>query len=140
VYSYAWQHHFSGWRNVSSCGSLLELCGDFHASELGFVWQAYLDSPLHTANDREMTAAIGTYWTNFAKTGDPNQKGVGAADVAGTTTADSVSGATYDVVFWPKFNRSDELFIQLQVPGLSVDAHRLQRQGDMFDELDGFVV
>ena len=80
VYHYQWNHEFTGWRNVSSCDNLLFLCGNYHASELTYVWQKHLNSL--NKNDRDMTAVIGTYWTNFAKNGDPNI-GMSPADITG---------------------------------------------------------
>ncbi|MEM1037055.1 MAG: carboxylesterase family protein [Pseudomonadota bacterium] len=46
--------------------------GAFHASEIFFVFNSH--SPLAglTDEDKILTDAMGTYWTNFAKTGDPN--------------------------------------------------------------------
>ena len=80
VWHYQWNHHFEGWRSVASCDNLLFLCGNYHGSELTFVWQHHDDSL--NKHDRDMNAIIGTYWTNFAKTGDPN-KGIKASDITG---------------------------------------------------------
>lgn len=46
--------------------------GAFHASEIFFVFNSH--SPLAglTDEDEALTDAMGLYWTNFAKTGDPN--------------------------------------------------------------------
>lgn len=46
--------------------------GAFHASEIFFVFNSH--SPLAglTEEDKILTDAMGTYWTNFAKTGNPN--------------------------------------------------------------------
>ena len=80
VYHYQWNHQFAAWKNVSACDNLLFLCGDYHASELPFVWQKHLHAL--EKKDRDMTAIVGTYWTNFAKHGDPNV-GMLASDVTG---------------------------------------------------------
>lgn len=52
--------------------------GAFHASEIFFVFGSH--SPLAglTEEDELLTEAMGVYWTNFAKTGDPNRAGVPA--------------------------------------------------------------
>lgn len=52
--------------------------GAFHASEIFFVFGSH--SPLAglTEEDELLTEAMGVYWTNFAKTGDPNGAGVPA--------------------------------------------------------------
>ena len=46
--------------------------GAFHAAEIFFVFGSH--SPLAglTEEDETLTAAMGEYWTNFAKTGNPN--------------------------------------------------------------------
>lgn len=50
--------------------------GAFHASEIFFVFDTH--SPLLGLTDEEavLTDAMGKYWTNFAKTGNPNGDGV----------------------------------------------------------------
>ena len=50
--------------------------GAFHASEIFFVFDSH--SPLGglTDDDKTLTTAMGQYWTNFAKTGDPNAEGL----------------------------------------------------------------
>ena len=50
--------------------------GAFHASEIFFVFGSH--SPLAglSEEDEALTEAMGMYWTNFAKTGDPNGAGL----------------------------------------------------------------
>lgn len=50
--------------------------GAFHASEIFFVFDSH--SPLAglTDEDKALTRAMGQYWTNFARTGDPNADGL----------------------------------------------------------------
>jgi para-nitrobenzyl esterase len=50
--------------------------GAFHAAEIFFVFGSH--SPLAglTEEDEVLTEAMGRYWTNFAKTGDPNGDGL----------------------------------------------------------------
>ena len=50
--------------------------GAFHAAEIFFVFGSH--SPLAglTEEDEALTEALGMYWTNFAKTGDPNADGL----------------------------------------------------------------
>ncbi|MEM1390001.1 MAG: carboxylesterase family protein, partial [Pseudomonadota bacterium] len=50
--------------------------GAFHASEIFFVFNSH--SPLSglTDEDKILTEAMATYWTNFARTGDPNSAGL----------------------------------------------------------------
>ena len=44
--------------------------GAAHGFELGYVFAHGPSNP--RAKDERMLQAISTYWTNFAKTGDPN--------------------------------------------------------------------
>jgi para-nitrobenzyl esterase len=61
-------YHFT---HVTSLGTLAKL-GSFHASELWFVFGNFA-SPLAapTADEKALSDALGTYWTTFAKTGEP---------------------------------------------------------------------
>ena len=56
--------------------SKAQTLGAFHASEIFFVFGSH--SPLGglTEDDKALTSAMGQYWTNFAKTGDPNGDGL----------------------------------------------------------------
>ena len=48
-----------------------------HASEIEFVFQVLSSRSLPwRPEDRKVSELMGTYWTNFAKTGDPNSGGV----------------------------------------------------------------
>jgi para-nitrobenzyl esterase len=50
----------------------------FHSSEIEFVF-GQLDSRPHvawTSEDRELSAEMQKYWTNFARSGDPNGEGL----------------------------------------------------------------
>ncbi len=51
--------------------------GAFHSAELVYVFgtQASVDRPW-SARDRELSDQMQQYWTNFAKTGDPNGDGL----------------------------------------------------------------
>ena len=51
--------------------------GAFHSAELAYVFgtQASIDRPW-SARDRALSDQIQRYWTNFAKTGDPNGAGL----------------------------------------------------------------
>ncbi len=50
--------------------------GAFHASELAFVFDSHPAIGKLNRGDRELTDAIIRYWTNFAKTGNPNGDGL----------------------------------------------------------------
>jgi para-nitrobenzyl esterase len=51
--------------------------GSPHGQDVAYVFQHLNTSnPQTTKTDREISEAMATYWTNFAKYGDPNGKGV----------------------------------------------------------------
>ncbi len=56
--------------------SKTQTIGAFHAAEIFFVFGSH--SPLAglTEEDEVLTKAMGQYWTNFAKTGNPNGSGL----------------------------------------------------------------
>ena len=67
--------------------------GAFHASELPFVFDSH--SPFLNAveADFELTEKMATYWSNFAKTGDPNGEGLPA---------------------WPAYSPSEDVWLHLK--------------------------
>jgi len=54
--------------------------GSFHSLELPYVFGTFQSQSFNwlpfTATDHELSNVIQTYWTNFAKTGDPNGPGL----------------------------------------------------------------
>lgn len=50
--------------------------GAFHAAEISFVFDSHSPFLERTVADDELTVAMGQYWANFAKTGDPNGSGL----------------------------------------------------------------
>ncbi len=58
--------------------SRTQTIGAFHASELAFVFDNHAAFGKVSPADRALTEAIVRYWTNFAKTGDPNGEGLAA--------------------------------------------------------------
>lgn len=68
-----WQYQFE--RSIP--GS--EDRGAYHGAEVPFVFGTLgvrADGPAYTNADRDASAAMRAYWTNFAKTGDPNGAGL----------------------------------------------------------------
>jgi para-nitrobenzyl esterase len=53
-----------------------EALGAVHGAEVPYVFGLPGSNPAYTAVDREISAAMQQYWTNFAKTGDPNGNGL----------------------------------------------------------------
>src|SRR3990167_5027236 len=50
--------------------------GAFHAGEIGFVFDNHIKGMKITDADRKLTQRMVTYWTNFARTGNPNGDGL----------------------------------------------------------------
>lgn len=50
--------------------------GAFHAAEIPFVFDSHPSGLRTTPADADLTRAMLSYWTNFARTGDPNGTGV----------------------------------------------------------------
>jgi para-nitrobenzyl esterase len=50
--------------------------GAYHGEELRFVTDSFPSDWQHHADDEKLGRAIRTYWTQFAKTGDPNSLGL----------------------------------------------------------------
>lgn len=49
--------------------------GSFHGQDVNYVFQ-HMDNFERPESDRPLSIAMGKYWTNFAKTGDPNGDGL----------------------------------------------------------------
>jgi len=69
----------------------------FHSDDIEYVFGTLDTRPGETvrAEDRQLSEAMMTYWTNFAKTGDPNGSGVPN---------------------WPKYDATDNSLIHLNSP------------------------
>jgi para-nitrobenzyl esterase len=53
--------------------------GAYHAAEIGYVFGNLLNPTFrYTDTDRTLSDVMSSYWANFAKTGDPNGKGLPA--------------------------------------------------------------
>jgi para-nitrobenzyl esterase len=69
----------------------------FHSDDIEYVFGTLDTRPGETVRpeDRQLSEAMMTYWTNFAKTGDPNGQGVPN---------------------WPKYDTTDNSIIHLNSP------------------------
>ena len=88
--------------------------GAFHAAEIFFVFGSH--SPLAglTEEDETLTAAMGKYWTNFAKTGNPN-----GADLPDWPVYDAASDE------WMTFNPSIEVKTGVRADKLDIMERQL---------------
>jgi carboxylesterase type B len=79
--------------------------GDFHASELPFVWQTFLPLISKIANGtKEMSDIISSRWANFAYCQTPNGCTGGPPN------------ANVNTAFWPPFKLDDRQYYSLQLP------------------------
>lgn len=97
--------------------------GAYHASEIAFVFDSHIKLLGFTDADASLTDIMTTYWTNFAKTGDPN------------------SGS---VPVWPAYSAESDQWMHLAhgievISGLRQDkldlmeAHLIRRLGESVD-------
>jgi len=50
--------------------------GAFHSEEMMFIGDTYWQSWKPDGNDKKLAVLMGDYWAQFAKTGDPNRRGL----------------------------------------------------------------
>ncbi len=68
-----WLYHFT---RVPP--SRRQTIGAFHAAEISFVFDSHMRGMKITDSDRKLTDRMVAYWTNFARTGNPNGEGLPA--------------------------------------------------------------
>jgi para-nitrobenzyl esterase len=100
-------------------GSVYAGWGPSHFAELWYVFDHLDQEPswAWTPADRRLSDAMAAYWTNFAKTGDPNGPGLPA---------------------WPAFTSADSHVLQLGDPiavDAVVDLESLQRFDAVYDQV-----
>jgi len=89
--------------------------GDFHASELFFVFDDY--EALHfTQNDIDMSKSFQDYWTNHAKFGNPSP------------------GGNASLLSWPQWTPDTESNVVMDVP-LAVNTHLETSHCDFWDTI-----
>jgi para-nitrobenzyl esterase len=89
VSSKAWEYHF----NYLAPGARDPKRGVSHASELAYVFGTIPAEA--TKETRDVSEAMVRYWTQFAKTGDPNQPGLPE---------------------WPAFQKGSEAYLEIASP------------------------
>jgi para-nitrobenzyl esterase len=100
AYLYHFAHQSMGW----------PAGGSSHAAEMPFVFGT-LDSNKHTSSFKKLSKAMITYWTQFAKTGNPNDEGTPN---------------------WPRYEQATDLNIRLDTD-ITVEAHYLVKNLDVID-------
>ena len=95
-----WLYFFS--RTPASPSQTL---GAFHASELAFVFDSHNAFLEANEADFALTDAMGTYWSNFAKTGNPNGAGVPAWP-AYTSATDQWMHLSHTIETWTGVRRA----------------------------------
>jgi carboxylesterase type B len=109
VYLYEFIYHFKQW--IDPAGDLCQfdrelLCGNFHASELRFVWDNYIGN--EEGDDTKMSMIFQEYWTNFAKYGSPNDEGSDAAAQHSGTRSSAAA-----LPEWKKFTSEEGAYMGL---------------------------
>ncbi|XP_070258781.1 LOW QUALITY PROTEIN: neuroligin-4, X-linked [Myotis yumanensis] len=106
TYFYAFYHHCQsemkpGWADAA------------HGDEVPYVFGIPMIGPTElfscnfSKNDVMLSAVVMTYWTNFAKTGDPNQP------VPQDTKFIHTKPNRFEEVAWSKYNPKDQLYLHI---------------------------
>ena len=103
VFTYFFDEH-----SPPSAGPLYDPDGATHASEIAYVFGNL--GPDYSTGDRALSDQMGAYWTNFAKTGDPNGTGV-PAWAAFTTAGEQTQILGPDFSMRPTPNRAELLVL-----------------------------
>jgi para-nitrobenzyl esterase len=84
-----------------------------HASEIEYVFQVLFRKKLPwTKEDRQVSDLISSYWTNFAKTGNPNGAGLPVWPAYNSETGYAVMHLNPNPVSSPDEHRERYLFIE----------------------------
>ncbi|XP_025060841.1 neuroligin-3 isoform X5 [Alligator sinensis] len=106
TYFYAFYHH---------CQSLMKPAWSdaAHGDEVPYVFGIPMIGPTDlfpcnfSKNDIMLSAVVMTYWTNFAKTGDPNKP------VPQDTKFIHTKANRFEEVAWSKYNPRDQLYLHI---------------------------
>jgi para-nitrobenzyl esterase len=102
----AWLYRFT-WKQCGPRGRL----GAYHGEELAFLGKAFPAMWGQCGGDRTFGESLREYWTNFAKTGDPNGSGLPKwpAYELRTDQIEELGKRTQSVPASPKFRRLEEI-------------------------------
>uniref|UniRef100_A0A4W4EUN8 Carboxylesterase type B domain-containing protein n=1 Tax=Electrophorus electricus TaxID=8005 RepID=A0A4W4EUN8_ELEEL len=106
TYFYAFYHHCQSEMKPAWADSA-------HGDELPYVFGIPMIGPTDlfscnfSKNDVMLSAVVMTYWTNFAKTGDPNQP------VPQDTKFIHTKPNRFEEVAWSKYNPKDQLYLHI---------------------------
>ncbi|XP_044288562.1 neuroligin-4, X-linked isoform X2 [Elgaria multicarinata webbii] len=106
TYFYAFYHHCQSEMKPSWADSA-------HGDEVPYVFGIPMIGPTElfncnfSKNDVMLSAVVMTYWTNFAKTGDPNQP------VPQDTKFIHTKPNRFEEVAWSKYNPKDQLYLHI---------------------------
>jgi para-nitrobenzyl esterase len=108
VYAYFWTHTLPG----PDAGKY----GAFHTSEVPYALNTlYMSDRQFTDTDRKIADTMSSYWANFAKTGDPNGKGLPhwpaavsekpetTMQIGDETTAIAIVSSPARLAFWREY-------------------------------------
>jgi para-nitrobenzyl esterase len=87
----------------------------FHSDDIEYVFGTLDTRPGENVRpeDRQLSEAMMTYWTNFAKTGDPNAPAAANGSAAANAPAAASAPALPN---WPKYDTTDNSLIHLNSP------------------------
>jgi len=86
--------------------------GAYHSAEIEFVFEALPSKNLPwRPEDSKLSDLMSTYWTNFAKTGDPNSSGLPSWPPFATETGNRVMHLSSDSKAAPEQNRARYEFL-----------------------------
>ncbi|XP_053162948.1 neuroligin-4, X-linked isoform X2 [Hemicordylus capensis] len=106
TYFYAFYHHCQSEMKPNWADSA-------HGDEVPYVFGIPMIGPTElfncnfSKNDVMLSAVVMTYWTNFAKTGDPNQP------VPQDTKFIHTKPNRFEEVAWSKYNPKDQLYLHI---------------------------
>jgi carboxylesterase type B len=119
-----WLYHFDHVMSFSKAvwGPNFTVCDNYvcHAEELPFVWHpdAQLLDLKYTPAEEVLSNSMQSYWTSFARTGNPNADGT--------------------QLNWPAFNPSSEQSIVFQTPQNAILSHNQTTECNWWADVIGF--